>query len=159
METITYEKFSDGTAMQKAITAIRVGMNHVYVTPDPIWDGKLLRCVYDIIIEPSEKIILGSQLVRGDLVLDGDSLLKHHDRFYTPTSCPKCHHGWEYKGDAKFITCPKCRSIFKNVEWKGKVDKDGLPRKGMGLGSRNQGTLINEYESSQPLKRKNQTRD
>lgn len=47
----------------------------------------------------------------------------------TQTKCPKCSHEWNYKGHARFITCPTCRSIFKNPEWKG-FDKGGP---GMGM--------------------------
>jgi len=34
------------------------------------------------------------------------------------TQCPKCSHEWGYTGKARFITCPTCRSIFKNDQWK-----------------------------------------
>jgi len=34
------------------------------------------------------------------------------------TKCPKCLHEWEYKGKAKWITCPSCRALFKNPDWK-----------------------------------------
>ena len=33
------------------------------------------------------------------------------------TTC-ECGHRWMYTGSAKWITCPVCRKLFKNPDWK-----------------------------------------
>lgn len=32
----------------------------------------------------------------------------------TKTKCPRCGHEWNYTGKAWWITCPRCRKLFKN---------------------------------------------
>ena len=34
----------------------------------------------------------------------------------TKTKCPRCGHEWDYKGNAWWITCPRCRKMIKNPE-------------------------------------------
>jgi tRNA(Ile2) C34 agmatinyltransferase TiaS len=32
--------------------------------------------------------------------------------------CPRCGHEWNYKGGGWYVTCSRCRKLFKNPEIK-----------------------------------------